>query len=146
MFVEWISTILWVAGGAGLCVESLVEQVRTECVVVKCVLGRRQSRSKQRMWNVFGMDSVCWVASRAGVSNGFRMEYHCTLGTLGRRQSRSKQCMWNGLAPSCALGRRQSRSKKSVSGRRRSKSNSCLSYDDIWHRVYDHSSSSSSKH
>jgi hypothetical protein len=126
VILEGGSLLCWVAGGAGLCVESQVEQVRTECVVVKYVLGRSQSRSKQRMWNVFGMDSVCWVASRAGVSNGFRMEYHCTLGTLGRRQSRSKQCMWNGLAPSCALGRRQSRSKKSVSGRRRSKSNSCL--------------------
>ena len=54
MFVEWISTILWVAGGAGLCVESQVEQVRTECVVVKCVLSQseqEQATYVECIWN-----------------------------------------------------------------------------------------------
>ena len=48
--------VLWVAGraGAGVCVESQVEQVRTERVVVKCVLGRSQSRKAtyvEWIWN-----------------------------------------------------------------------------------------------
>ena len=56
MYVEWISTILWVAGraGAGVCVELQVEQVRSECFVVKCVLGCSQSRNAtyvEWIWN-----------------------------------------------------------------------------------------------
>ena len=66
MFVEWISTILWVAGGAGLCVESQVEQVRTECVVVKCVL----------------------VAVRAGASNvcGMYLEWIVCVGSQAEQE------------------------------------------------------------
>ena len=56
---EWIITVLWllwVAGraGAGACVKLLVEQVRTEFVVVECVLGRSQSRKAtyvEWIWN-----------------------------------------------------------------------------------------------
>ena len=54
MHVEWIITILWVAGRAGVCLKSQVEQVRTDRVVVKCVLGRSQSRKAtyvEWIWN-----------------------------------------------------------------------------------------------